>query len=151
MSRIRKVKEKDISDILDIELRSLGGMWKKENIDFDKERLLKYLREFFDIDRMILIEDEGDILGFLHSRTYEDTVSGKKIRDILTITIHPDHYGEGLGRELMEYERKDAKESKIDILKLEVLSSNERAIEFYKKQGFDEKKKIMTEEISKEK
>ena len=149
MRTVRKVRREDIPELAEIEIRSLGPIWDKEDIGFNRERLEQYLSEFFSMDRMILIEDEDEILGFLHSRSYEGPVTGKKIRDILTITIHPDHYGEGLGKELMEYEREDAKKSNVDMLKLEVLSSNQRAVDFYKKQGFVEKKKIMTDEISK--
>ncbi|MFW5927796.1 MAG: GNAT family N-acetyltransferase [Thermoplasmatota archaeon] len=151
MRKIRKVEEGDIQKVVDIELESLGPLYDSEDINFERGRLKKYLREFMSMDRMILIEDEDEILGFLHSRSYDDVVSGKKIREILTITIHPEYFGEGLGKELMEYERKDAKKSNCDVLKLEVLSSNERAIEFYEERGFDEKKKIMTDEISKDK
>lgn len=151
MRSIRKVEEGDIPRVVDIELESLGPVYDDEDIDFERNRLKKYLKEFIDMDRMILIEDNDEILAFLHSRSYDDVVSSKKIREILTITIHPDHFGEGLGKELMEYERKDAKKSNYDVLKLEVLSSNERAIEFYEEQGFDEKKKIMTDELSKDK
>ena len=151
MRRIRKVEEGDIPRVVDIELESLGPVYEDEDIDFERNRLKKYLKEFIDMDRMILIEDNDEILAFLHSRSYDDVVSSKKIREILTITIHPNHFGEGLGKELMEYERKDAKKSNYDVLKLEVLSSNDRAIEFYEEQGFDEKKKIMTDELSKDK
>lgn len=151
MRSIRKVEEGDIPRVVDIELESLGPVYDVEDIDFERNRLKKYLKEFIDMDSMILIEDNDEILAFLHSRSYDDVVSSKKIREILTINIHPDHFGEGLVKELVEYERKDAKKSNYDVLKLEVLSSNERAIEFYEEQGFDEKKKIMTEKISKDK
>lgn len=151
MRTIRVVDEEDISSVVDIEKRSLSPVYEEEDIDYEKDRLKNYFKEFLERDRMILIEDEDEVLGFLHSRSYEDPISGQKIRDILTITLHLDHFGEGLGKELMSYERKDARNKGIDIMKLEVLSSNERAIEFYKKQGFDEKKKIMTDKISKDK
>ncbi len=150
MREIREVEKEDILDIVDIEINSLTPVYEDESIELEKERLIKYLKKFFEKDRMILVEDEERVLGFLHSRCYHDSISDKKIREILTITIHPDHYGEGLGKELMEFEREDAKSSNVDILKLEVLSSNDRAIDFYKKQGFDEKKKIMTDEVSRE-
>ncbi len=151
MRKIKEVKKEDISLMVDIEIDSLGPIYEEEDIKYEKDRLKNYLEETLKEDRMIVIEEENEVLGFLHSRCYKDNISSKKIRDILTITIHPDHFGEGLGKELMEYERKDAKESNVDILKLEVLSSNQRAIEFYEKQGFDEKKKVMTEKISKDK
>jgi len=150
MREIREVEKEDILDIVDIEINSLTLVYEDESIELEKERMIKYLKKFFEKDRMILVEDEERVLGFLHSRSYQDSISDKKIREILTITIHPDHYGEDLGKELMEFEREDAKSSNVDILKLEVLSSNDRAIDFYKKQGFDEKKKIMTDEISRE-
>ncbi|MFW6176172.1 MAG: GNAT family N-acetyltransferase, partial [Thermoplasmatota archaeon] len=97
MRKIRKVEEGDIQKVVDIELESLGPLYDSEDINFERGRLKKYLREFMSMDRMIMIEDEDEILGFLHSRSYDDVVSRKKVREILTITIHPEYFGEGLG------------------------------------------------------
>lgn len=90
------------------------------------------------------------MLGFLHSTTFKDVVSSDKVREILTIVIHPDYFGQGIGKELMENERLDAKEGDVDIMKLEALSENERALNFYKNQGFSEKKKVMTRRLKDE-
>lgn len=141
---IREAKEEDIDDIVDLEKISLGPVWEDEDIEYREENIRDFISSTFEHTRMLLYEEEGDILGFLHSNTYEDVVSGKKVCEVFTLTIHPDHFGERIGGELIDRARYMARKDGADILKLETLSSNERAIRFYRKKGFSEKKKIMT-------
>jgi len=65
----------------------------------------------------------------------------------LTLAIHPDHFGEGIGSALMKNEKEDALKNGVDIIRLEVLSENNRAVDFYDKQGFSEKKKILIKKL----
>lgn len=146
---IREAEKEDLDDIVSLEIASLGPVWTENEVEYDEGEVRAFIQGAFDQDRMIVSEDDGDILGFLHSRSFEDIVTGKLIREILTLTIHPDHFGEGVGGELTEYEMEDAAEKDVDVLKLEVLSSNERAIKFYQKEGFSEKKKVMIMEPGK--
>ena len=55
---------------------------------------------------------------------------------ICQIAIHPDYQHQSLGSKLMEEIIKDAKAKKTRTLTLEVRSSNEKAIRFYRKYGF---------------
>lgn len=141
---IREAVKEDLEDVVSLEVSSLGPIWEEDDIDYDEDLLKTFLRKAFEKDRMVISERGGEVLAFLHSRTFEDAVTGMVVREILTLTIHPDHFGEGLGGSLVEYERRDAAEKGVDLVKLEVLSSNERAVKFYQKKGFSEKKKVMT-------
>jgi len=143
---IREAVKGDLDEVVSLEIASLGPVWTENEVDYDEGQVRDFVEKALDHDRMIVYDDAGDILGFLHSRSFEDIVTGKLIREILTLTIHPDHFGEGIGGKLIEYEREDAAERGVDVVKLEVLSSNERAIKFYQKEGFSEKKKVMTME-----
>lgn len=150
--KIRRIKRDDIPKVVELKKSSMGPVWDEADISYDERSLRKFLQHRIVNDRMIAAftdeNEEGEkILGFLHSTTFKDVVSSNKVREILTIVIHPDHFGQGIARELMENERMDAKEDEVDIMKLETLSENERALEFYKKQEFEEKKKVMTREL----
>ncbi len=148
---LRRIKGEDIPKIVELKKTSMGPVWDDAGISYDERSLKKFLQHRIVNDRMIgaFDEEEGEerILGFLHSTTFQDVVSSDKVREILTVVIHPDHFGQGIGEELMEKERLDAKEDGVDIMKLETLSENERALEFYEKQEFHEKKKVMTREL----
>ncbi len=141
--KTRRARDEDLPELLDLELGSMGPIWRSEDIITDRRSLKEYLRTSLRDDRMIVIEEEGEIRGFLHSFDYRDIVSGKKVREIVSLVVHEDHYGEGIGGELIENEREHSKEEGVNILKLEVLSSNEKGIKFYKNAGFEEKKKVM--------
>ncbi len=147
--KIRKVEVEDIEAVLELKRGSMGPVWEDAGISYDDESLRKFLQDRFVNDRMIVAvdDDDGRLVGFLHSTTFEGVVSSKKIREIFTLAVHPDHFGEGIGKELMENERKNAKAEGVDIVRLEVLSENKRAIDFYDKQDFTEKKKILIKKL----
>ncbi len=121
----------------------MGPLWDREYIEYDANSLFEFIEERFDSDRLWVAEEDGNILGFLHSTTYLDAISSTKICEVFTVIVHPEHFGEGIGAALMEYERAAAAEDGVELLKLEVLSNNRRAMNFYDKMGFREKKKVM--------
>lgn len=149
--KICRAEEEDIDKIVDLEILSLGPVWNQGDIHYDRENLKEFITDRFKEDRMLVIEEDGELLAFLHSTTFKDVVTSKKVCEVLTLTIHPDHFGEGLGGQIIEYERNLATEEDVDMFKIEVLSSNERAKKFYQKKGFSEKKKIMTMEMDEDK
>ncbi len=149
---IREADLNDIDAILRLKKKSMGPVWKESGIYYDESSLKKFLQKRLVDDRMIVAsgsEGEG-LLGFLHSRTFKGVVTSKKIREVMTLAVHPDHFGEGIGKELMEHEKEHAKSSGVDILRLETLADNERALNFYRSQGFSERKKILINKIDSE-
>ncbi len=151
--KLRECKIKDIPRVIDIKKSALGPIWKKSNIPYEEDSLKEFLRKRFATDRIIVAErpHEKKILGFLHSTTYTDTVSSSKIREILTIAVDPDYFGKGVGTKLMEEEKSDAEEDEVDLMRLETLTDNRRAIEFYEDEGFQEKKKVMIKRLESQK
>jgi len=56
----------------------------------------------------------------------------------LTLALINENYqGKGIGKRLLQYSINDLQFKKIKIFKLEVLKSNEKAIQFYKKLNFN--------------
>ncbi len=150
--KIRRADTEDIDAILELKKKSMGPVWNEAGISYDDKSLKKFLQDRFMNDKITLAvkpvsQNEETLIGFLHSTTYEGVVTSKKIRDILTLAIHPDHFGEGIGSALMKNEKEDALKNGVDIIRLEVLSENNRAVDFYDKQGFSEKKKILIKKL----
>ena len=144
---IRKATEEDIPGILELELLSLGPVWGEAGIEPDRDSLRSFTESRINQDRMILFQDERGILGFLHSLGYTDIVTDTRVREIVSVVVHPDHFGQGIGGLLIEDEYTHCKREGVRLLKLEVLSSNRRGISFYERHGFTEAKKIMLRDV----
>ncbi len=147
VKKIREANKSDIDEILRLELMSMGTVWEGEDINSDEHSLKVFLRYRLGKDRLMVLEDEDSIMGFMHSMGYRDVVTGEKVREIVTLVVHPDHFGEGIGGELISNEKKYCKDDGAKVLKIEVLSSNKKGISFYRKFGFDEMKKVMIKKI----
>ncbi len=145
---IRRAKKEDISEIVQLEIAGMGPIWERERIDHDAGSLREFIDKHFGEDRCWVAEEDGTILGFLHSTTYQDAISSTKICEIYTVVVHPEHFGEGIGAGLIEQERIAAAKDGTNMLKLEVLSGNQRAMKFYSKQGFRERKKILVSQFN---
>lgn len=144
---IRKVTQEDIPDILELELRGLGPVWDEAGIEPDLDSLRSFTESRINLDRMILFQDERGTLGFLHSVGYTDIVTHAPVREIVSVVVHPDHFGQGIGSLLIEDEYMHCKREGVGFLKIEVLSSNQRGISFYQRNGFTEIKRIMLREV----
>jgi ribosomal-protein-alanine N-acetyltransferase len=57
---------------------------------------------------------------------------------VLNICIKPDRQRKGIGRELLRLMMKESEKSAVDMILLEVRSSNQSAIELYQAEGFNE-------------
>lgn len=55
---------------------------------------------------------------------------------IFTFVVHPDYYGQGIGRELLEFASQHGRHSNIKALRLDVNNDNLPAIRLYEKCGF---------------
>lgn len=148
--KMREAVESDIRNMVDLEKESMGPVRVKSEVKSDWEEIEAFLRERSDKDIFYLVERYGELLGYVHAVVYKDVVSGKRVCEIYTLTIHPEHFGEGLGGMLLEKVREEAKDHDVDILKLEVQSKNQNAITFYENKRFSEKKKILIKDVDKD-
>ena len=88
----------------------------------------------------LIIQDtlaDGKIVAEIHCRKPEPKVFGHVLGD-LTIAVHPDYQGQGLGRKLFQALLDMVREERRDVLRVELIvrESNGRAIEMYEKLGF---------------
>ncbi|MFA9503994.1 N-acetyltransferase family protein [Natrinema sp. H-ect1] len=79
----------------------------------------------------LVAEKDGDIVGFTHGVVTEDE------GDVLRMSVHPDHQGEGIGTGLYERLREDLQDFNMERMRAIDLASNEGGREFYEDHGFE--------------
>lgn len=110
----------------------------RESLDsgFDEWYSPEQLRDTISWARaVVLVAESADdkIIGFVHG--VRDR--GENHGDILRLYVHPDHRGNGIGRELFEAARDELVDSGVDQLRAMVLEENEPGNEFYRGFGFE--------------
>ena len=80
----------------------------------------------------IVAETDGEIVGFTHGVVTEDE------GDVLRLSVHPDHQGEGVGTALHERLREDLQDFNMERMRAIDLASNEGGQRFYEEQGFEQ-------------
>ena len=88
--------------------------------------------------RLILIELHGELVGYAYvgpSRD-QDSILEDATGEIYGFYIHPDHWGEGLGRFLMKAALNELRARGDVSVTLNVVEGNERARVFYERLGF---------------
>jgi ribosomal protein S18 acetylase RimI-like enzyme len=80
----------------------------------------------------------GELVGEIHCSAMEARIFRHTLSD-LTIAIHPDFQGQGIGKSLFSRLLSDIEQSRPDILRVELFTaeSNPRAMALYQKLGFE--------------
>ncbi len=74
---------------------------------------------------------DDEVVGFTHGVVAEDE------GDILRMSVHPDHQGEGIGTALYERLREDLRDFNMERMRAIDLASNESGRAFYEGHGFE--------------
>jgi len=116
----------DLEQVLKIESQSFPHPWTRSQFQAELER--PYSRFY------VLTDDETDefVHGYIVYWLQAEGVS------LLTVAIHPDDRGLGLGPKLLRTMVNEAVRDEIPKVMLEVRSSNLAAIKLYEKLGFKE-------------
>ena len=118
---IRRAEEKDIKFI-----NELGKLVNKDFINlFSMETILKE-----DFSKVFVYEENKEIIAFLHVTELYETI------DIINIVVDPIYRNKKIATLLLDYMMSDAN-SIVEIVTLEVDTSNEAAIKLYKNFGFE--------------
>lgn len=135
MALIRKMEEKDIETVYNIEKDAFSLPWSKGAFanSLDDEFQL-----FF------VAEEEGHIAGYVGIMTVCKEVN------ITNIAVDKEKRRQGIANKLMDYVIQYARDNKDDIIYLEVRKSNEKAQKLYEKVGFEiigERKNFYTKPV----
>ena len=137
---IRKVKYGDIEQIVDINIKDWKKVYKgiidDEILDnLNREEKIKKWREHYNIGNVIVAEENGTILGYCRyddNAIYENTDIDS---EIIAIYVDCDKLGNGIGRTLIEYVKKDLKNKNKTKMVIWCLEKNQNARKFYEKMG----------------
>jgi ribosomal protein S18 acetylase RimI-like enzyme len=80
--------------------------------------------------------DEGVRVGFLHLMTMKDVFGAGMNAHISDLAVAHEHDGKGVGRALLAYAERWAREHRCAHLQLAVFPGNKRAISVYERHGF---------------
>ncbi len=120
--KTRLMNEEDIKKVEELETEAFSLPWSGEKIK----------KTFLRDDSIYCVVEEGDaVVGYAAFFYVLDE------GNIINVVVDKVYREKGYGRELMRYLLSKAKERKLKSLALEVRESNERAIRFYEKVGFE--------------
>jgi ribosomal protein S18 acetylase RimI-like enzyme len=139
---IRKAVVKDfekIFDLYNLVSKTIGGLARNENEitkDYVKNFVEKSLQngiQFVIVDKL----NHEKIIAEIHCYKLEPSVFGHILSE-LTIAVHTEHQGKGLGKKLFETVLDYIMENRNDILRIELIAreSNTKAIKLYENIGF---------------
>lgn len=94
----------------------------------------------------VAVNEQGEVVGFAFLKVEKRLLKGGCLAE-LGICIRDDYQGRGLGSKLMEYLIADARKRGIKRICLRVSSDNIKAINLFKKYGFNQTRRITKEEL----
>lgn len=127
---------------------SLGPRWAEFDLPSGRKRhiviegIRRDLRKHLDGNLpgsfMFLAEtDQGEAAGFLHLQLVTDYFSGKQNCHISDLAVSQGWDGKGVGRALLEYAERFAREHRCERVTLAVFPGNERGRKLYESAGFE--------------
>lgn len=127
---IRKMEKADLPAVLEIENLCFEAKWSKENFEYE-------MNENPVSNPWVIELDDGQghksICGFsIYWQTFDSAT-------ICQIAVHPGIQRHQLGSAMMDEIINDCYAKRVRNLCLEVRKSNQKAINFYKKHGFEQK------------
>lgn len=114
--------------------------WRRRNVVIEGIRadLTRNLEEQPAGCFLFVAEDDatGERVGFLHLQTVTDFFTGHQNCHISDLAVARGHDGKGIGRALLGYAEKFAREHRYERLQLSVFPGNARARKIYEEAGY---------------
>ncbi len=145
---IRKCKIADLKDIVTL-LNQLSQELNEENayqLKDIKKQFKKLLKEKSNYENYVYIFDKK-VVGFISILYYKSIFHRVGTALINELIIEKSYRGKGFGKELIEYAIQRAITKNMDEIEVGVMKENFSAIEFYKKNGFDEEYLLLGKEF----
>jgi [ribosomal protein S18]-alanine N-acetyltransferase len=119
--RFERMNEDSLDEVMEIEIKVFPFPWTRKVFQ-------STIREGYDC--WVARDTQNILVGYFVLMRVVDEVH------LLTIAVHGELHGQGVGRKLLDNVIELARGMKIDSLLLEVRPSNERALEIYHQYGF---------------
>lgn len=137
---IRRAKEGDIKDLVDVYLQGYKGL--EEYSYTHPDDVEAYLHWLFrrDVAGIWLAEENSKIVGFVASDgNWFSKREGKVVGAIHELVVLPEYRKKGIGKALVEKALEYFKSRGLEVAELWVGDENKQAMDFYKNLGFEEK------------
>jgi len=137
--KIERSKEEELPKLVDLYLRAYKGL--EEYAYTHPKDVKSYLKWLWNRDKegIFLAKVNGKIVGFVAGdANWFSRREGKRVGAIHEIVVDPEYQGHGIGTALMNTVLEYFKSKGLDTAELWVGDENYRAINFYKKFGFQE-------------
>lgn len=120
---VHEMMPEDVDRVFEIEQICFSNPWSLRSIKSGQNS---------SIDTWLVLEEEGDILGYCVFRV----IGGEG--ELLRIAILPEFKGRGLSKKLMDQMVEFSRKKNVHTIYLEVRESNIKARNLYKSYGFSE-------------
>jgi ribosomal protein S18 acetylase RimI-like enzyme len=148
--KIRHAEAEDIKQIQEVAMVSwqdaYSGIIHEETITeiveswFDRDDLKQQVKDPI----FYVAEEDGEIAGFVHASVKKEKAH------LHRLYLRPEDQRKGVGTRLYEIAEQDARDSDAEVIRLEVMSENEKGLGFYLGKGFEEEKEEAVELNEKE-
>ena len=138
-AKIRVSRVEYWQEILDLYRRvaSIPGALARSKEEISTEYVRGFLKKSHESGVTMIAFSGMQIVGEIHAYKMEPSVFSHVLSD-LTVVVHPDFRGKGIGRALFSAFLQEVKSSHSDILRVELIAreSNKKAISMYESLGF---------------
>jgi putative acetyltransferase len=138
---VRHAREDDATKIYDLSRKVAsieGGLARRAN-EISQDYVNAFLQRSIanGVSFIACDNESGHVIGEVHAYGLGPQCFAHILGE-LTIAVHPDHQGKGIGRAIFSEFMDHVKASRSEILRVELIAreSNTKAIEFYEKLGF---------------
>jgi ribosomal protein S18 acetylase RimI-like enzyme len=145
---IRKWKIDDIQDVVQLLNELNEALNEDQQISLESMSLQYYeMGKNPEIYENYVYEDGNKIVGFISLLNYRSIYHKKGTTQINELIVSKENRKKGIGKELLGYAIKRAKENGMDEIEVGVMKENKKAIKFYKRNGIDEEYYILGKEF----
>lgn len=137
---IRHAEVEDIEEIQKVAMESWQDTYSSiipeetitEIVDswYDREDLEQQVKD----PVFYVAEVEGKVIGFVHASVKKEKAH------LHRLYLKPEHQRKGIGTKLYSRAEEDVRDSGAEVIRLEVMSENEKGTGFYRSKGFEEEK-----------
>lgn len=143
--KIKKARVEYWPEILQLyrSVAQISGNLARTSEEITGEYVKNFLKKSQETGLSLIAFDGMNIVGEIHAYKLEPKVFSHVLSE-LTIAVHPDFQGKGLGRALFSAFLAEVKTARPDILRVELISreTNKKAILFYQSLGFQQEGRL---------
>lgn len=143
--KIKKTRVEYWHEILELYrmVAKVSGNLARTSDELSEDYVRSFLRKSQITGLSLIAFDGMNIIGEIHAYKLEPKVFSHVLSE-LTIAVHPDFQGKGVGRALFSAFLEELATSRPDILRVELISreSNVKAIRFYESLGFKQEGRL---------